>query len=472
MSFLSSCCCCNVQEGLRNSGDLAPSTPLFNDDLRFDGGILHDCRDEGSKYAELLQSGDIPEVEIIEFVKLPAECKFMDILSRHKDTIQSMTLDCLESSGCDSGKQNFHRDMLGLILSLRGLLRLSFLKIHAYQGSVFPKEFLEGLPHLASLRCLSLIGTLAFGMLPLQCEFLEHLTISEAHCTEVGCPVDLSKLCLLKTLSVSAKRTLILPAQSPNMFALNVRSVTSLENVKFSKLTVLRISNCVATVAEQLLADRNTESLRELIIESEDRLELNREIDARKLEILYLSNVALEYIDTSEETPVKSMCLANSTITTSTSGMLLHAISVYVSYNDIRHINNLCLNGDILKRLALGREHQSVRETTGLDRCAMQAVNRIIENLDLLATFAPITNFPEMPHLKYLALYSDAECKRAFGKVPELIELTRSVFWQENISETSTDTVTIPQVPSMKYCFDTFRYWSSHNEYTPYTFLY
>ena len=249
--------------------------------------------------------------------------------------------------------------------------------------------------------------------------------------------------------------------------------ITSLESVKLPSLTVLRIGDCAPGLVEQLLADTDPALLRELIIESVVPIELHKPIDARKLDILYLSNIALEYIDTCEETPVKSMSLIKSTITTAISGMKLHAVSAYVAYNEVRQVNNLSLDRNILKSLGLGRKVQPVREMIDLDISAMHAVNRFKQNLELFATFAPIPTFPEMPRLKYLALYSDAEWNLAIGKVPQLVELARSGFLWEKSCGTSMDNMNAPpQVPATLYCFDTFQYWSSHNEYKPYEFLY
>ena len=491
MSFFKACCGLPVEERVRHTRDVALAapnapTPLitvtpselhslvkwFDDDLRFDNGILRNCGCNGPKYADLIKSGNIPEVTGIEISQCLRECD-RDILNRHRDTITSVTLVYFEGINSEHWKENFHADMLWLISSLKDMPRLSFLKIHGYEQSVFPKEFIECLAHLTSLQSLSLFGSFKFGLLPLQCISVEHLTIIEESCTEFECALDLSMLNRLKTVSISTSwRTLILPGQNANMFALCVSEIASFKSVKLPNLTVLRITDCAPSVVEQLLADIDPATLRELSIASKEPIELHREIDARKLEILHLSNIALEYIDTSEETPVKCMSLINSTITTAISGMKFYAVSAYVSYHELRQVNNLCLDRNILKRLGLGREDQTVREMTDLDICALQAVNRFRQNLELFATFAPITTFPEMPRLKYLALFSDAECNCAIGKVPQLVELTRSAFIRQNGGGTSSVTVVIPRASSMQNCFDTFQYWSSHNDDIPYEFLY
>ena len=477
MSFLHSCFCCfPAQESAQRTGDVTSSsiaTPVENllrldDDLRFYDGVLRDCGGDGPKYADLIQSGNIPEVADIEISKCPVDYDFSYLFSRHRATIRSASILYVCNPNDDP---NFPGAMLSLGSCLKDLHHLTFLRIHGDARSLFPAEFLEGLADIPSLTSLSLCGSFPLATLPLKRSSLEHLTIIEECCSEIGWPVDLSKLNRLLTVSISAKRRLILPEESSSIKALGVNNITLVESCNLPNLIVLRISDCTPSVVQQFLENSDPAILRELIIDSTDLIELHRTIDARHLDILYLSNIAFQYIDTSLENPVKSLCLNNSTTTTAISGLEFHAVSAYVSYTSTRHLNSLCLNQDILKRLGLGREDQKVREMTDLDNGAMQAVNRFKQNLEFLATFAPLTKFPEMPRLKYLALFSVAEWNLAAGKVTQLEELLIPGFFWKKSNGTSIDSLQ-SLAPSEEYYFDTFQYWSLHNEYAPYVFLY
>ena len=477
MSFITPCCGNPVQEFVsraeRATHTLASSTvveapnelPWLDDELRFDNGILQDCGNDGTKYADLIRSGNIPDVACIEISMFPADGSFGDILCRHKGTITSVTLDGFESTG-HNGQPDYAGDMLWLVSILRELPHLSFLKIHGNEDSLFPKEFHQDLAKLTNLRSMCLKGSFRFGMSPLQCSSIKHLTIIEDCCTGDGCPVDLSLLIRLKTASICTRRKLILPLQNSSMHGLSVRNITSLQNVKFRKLAVLKMKNCPSRVVDQLLVATNPTSLRQLVIENKDHIQLHRGIDARKLNVLYLSNIALEYIDTSEETPVKSLSLINTTMMTTIVGRTLQAISAYVSCNKIGQVNMFYLNQNILERLGLGSEGRMVRDLIALHIYTMQ-VMQATQHPEL-STFAPI-KFPDMPRLKYLAIASNAELE-AIGKMPELVELARSTFLRANTSRNGTENIL--QVASMVYCLDTFRYWASHNEYRPYEFLF
>ena len=141
--------------------------PWLDDELRFDNGILQDCGNDGTKYADLIRSGNIPDVMCIEISMFPAECNFRDILWRHKATITSVTLDGFERAS-DNGEPDFPGDMLWLVSSLRELPHLSFLKIHSNADSLFPKEFLQNMVKLTNLWSMSLKGSFQVGMSPLQ----------------------------------------------------------------------------------------------------------------------------------------------------------------------------------------------------------------------------------------------------------------------------------------------------------------
>ena len=428
--------------------------PLLDNELRFDFDTLRDCGDDFPRYADLLQSGIIPKVVEINISMCPVEYDFSDLFKRHEKTIAEVKIQYV----CHlNDYPNFPGAMLRLASILKDLPELRHMSIHGDARSLFPVEFLECLPDFRAISSLSLCGSFEFSMLPLQQTYVDDLSIKEENCTESGGAVDLSKWKRLQMLSVSAKRKLILPAQN-FIFDLRVRNVISLVSGKLSNLRRLTISDCAPCVVKHLLELTDITSLQHLLIESMVPLDLLRGIDARKLDYLHLSNIALEYIDTCEEKPLKSLCLINSTITTAVSGMKFHAISAYVSCNEPSQVNNLNLDRNILKSLGLGREAQHVREMTDLDTRMMQAVDLFKEKLELFVTLAPITNFPEMPLLKYLALYSDAECDLAIGKVPRLIELATPCFlWEKRRG--------VDPLPWSKNQFDTFQYWSSRDRY-------
>ena len=308
--------CCGVpgQELFQHTGyvaDEAPNSPTtspsqlpFVDlDLRFRNGILRDLSYDSIKYADLIKHRKVPEVSGIEISVCPKEYDFSDILSRHGDTINSANIQYVCHANCPQTCPNVPGAMLRLASSLKYLSRLSFLSIHGDACLLFPPDFLEVLADSTSLQSLSLSGSFDFCSLSVQCSSIEHLAINEESSTEFSA-VDLSMLNRLKTVSVSAQRMLILPVETSSLFAVSVSKITSLEGVNLSNITVLNISECAPCVVLQLLEATDPAILRQLVIESKVPIEVQKKLDACKLEILYLSNIELEDIDTCEETPV------------------------------------------------------------------------------------------------------------------------------------------------------------------------
>ena len=159
------------------------------------------------------------------------------------------------------------------------------------------------------------------------------------------------------------------------------------------------------------------------------------------------------------------MSLINSTITTAVG---VHAISAYVSCNDVYQANKFYLNPNILERLGLGSEGHIVRELNKMEIIAMHLCG---SRQDLWLPKAASIKFPEMPRLKYLVLSSDAEWDST-GKATELIELIMPGYFWEKSSGTSIDTLKVlPQVPSTQNDFDAFQCWSSFTECRRYEFL-
>ena len=468
MSCFPACCCIPEQETVPPTGDVThdvPNTltssmtetrtkPLVLDDLYVDNDFSHNCENDGPIYADILQNPDA--LRWIEVLRCPVDYDFSEVLSRHRDTITRVNIPYV----CDPNDYpNFPGAILRLSSSLKELPHLSFLGIQGDAGSHFPEQFLQDLSEYTRLEGLVLRGTFDFGNMPLQCSSVTYLVIKDMTFVEFDCAVDLSKLNKLAMVSVSAKRKLILPEATSAIGALDVSNITSLEG-NLTRLSSLKMTDCPVCVVEQLLTMTNPSSLYRLVIESTDPIELHRVIDARNLDVLGLTNIALESIDTDERTPVQSMTLTNTTITAPVDGMEFHAVRAYVSYNEMRHLDNLRLNSTILKWLVLGRVDHTLREMTSLDIRAMEAVNRFKHNLELFATFAPITEFPEMPRLKYLALYSEAERKLTIGKVPQLVELASPGFVWGN---SRCYGVTLAE-----NCFDLYQYWlTQHSRYRP-----
>ena len=471
MSGFTVCCGIPEQESSRDSGNVADDAPtssmnarptellLYEVELRFDNGILKDYVYDRIKYADLIQNGDVPEVSGIEILFCPVEYDFSHVLSRHGDTIKSASIQYVCHPNCPDGCPNVPWAMLRLTSSLKRLSRLSFLSIHGRACSPFPTDLLEGLADFTSLQSLSLSGTFTFGTLSVQCSSIEYLAIKEEGFTEFRCAVDLSKLNRLKTVSVAAKRKLILPVESSSLFAVSVSNITSLEGAKLPNLSVLSITDCAPSVVLQLLEDTDPAILRQLVIDNKDTFEVQKSLDARKLDILHLSNIEFEDIETCEETPVKSLSLINTTIMSTFTGLTLHAISAYVACNNIDQANKFYLNPNILQRLGLGSKDEIVRELNEIQTIAMQLSRSMQHVWSSTSERGPIT-FPEMPRLHYLVLSTVAEWDST-GKVPRLVELAMpGFFWEECGGNYLDDLKVSSHVTSTNDDFDAFEYWS------------
>ena len=452
MEFTQAYCCCFCPE--EPTEDELLSDYQFECPLHLQNGILDDSGSFDCTYRDLVQSGNIPEVTGVLMILCPVDYDITVLLRRHRITINSAKIQY------DIGRGNclnFPRTLIRLADCLMELPGLSSLKIGFNWDCSIPKEFFARLVCLANLRRLSLSGLFEFLSVPLQCNSVEHLSLFEIPSRkESSCLIDLSSLCQLSTADISAERKLILPAENSRLSALRLSRITSLQSAKLS-ITVLYIAECAPNVLRQLLEATDPAILTELSIKNLSPIMVDMEIDARQLRLLSLSRISLVNIVTSEETPVKCLDLDCTTITTANTGLKLNSVSAYVKYIEIRHLNKLCFDGNILKRLGLERK-QGVREPADLIIPVMPEVNKLAHNLELFATYVTITEFPEMPCLKYLALYSCADWYFAIGKVPELVELVLE--YPEHMMAQM-----MPQ-----QCYGPFNYWSSHNDIKEFEF--